>query len=203
MGDEIDPFLISDHLSVSTIDGIYTNDLLPLPYTEEALGIVCRHVDEIQDHLGRPILIENPSRYVAYRHSTIGEGAFIAAIAQNTGCGVLLDVNNVFVTARNMGEDPLTTLLSFPAAAVKELHLAGHETVVEGGETTRIDTHDRAVSDEVWDLYAIAVEYFGRRPTLIEWDDALPKLDVLLNEAAKAESVLSANSRELAHAAAR
>lgn len=203
LADEIDPFLVSDHLSVSTLGGVYINDLLPLPYTEESLGLVCRHVDEAQEALARPILIENPSRYIAYRHSTIGEGAFMAEVSRKTGCGVLLDVNNVFVTARNMSEDPLSLLLSFPTAAVKELHLAGHDTVVEDGQTLRVDTHDRTVSNEVWELYAAAVTHFGGRPTLIEWDDALPELDVLLNEAAKAARVLAAKSPVFVHAVAR
>ena len=196
--DQIDPFLVSDHLSVSTLDGVYTNDLLPLPYTEESLALVCRHVDEIQAVLGRQILIENPSRYIAYRHSSIGEGAFVSEVALRTGCGVLLDVNNVYVTALNMGEDSLSALRAFPASVVKEVHLAGHDTVVDAGETLRIDTHDRPVSDEVWALYQTAVAHLGARPTLIEWDDALPELEVLLKEAAKAARMLGARSLECA-----
>ena len=153
--------------------------------------------------LGCQILIENPSRYIAYDHSPIGEGAFITEVANKTGCGVLLDVNNVYVTARNMGEDPLRALRAFPLSAVKELHLAGHDTVIEAGETLRIDTPDRPVSDEVWDLYTAAVEHFGNRPTLIEWDDALPELEVLLNEAAKAARLLAVKLPERAHGLAR
>lgn len=200
--DEIDPFLVSDHLSVSMLGGVYTNDLLPLPYTEESLSLVCCHIETIQESLGRQILIENPSRYFAYRHSTISEGAFIAELVAKTGCGLLLDVNNVYVTACNMGEDPLSAMREFPAEAVKEMHLAGHDTIVEAGETLRIDTHDRIVCDDVWRLFGVATELVGRAPTLIEWDDDLPELDVLLGEATKAARFLR-NEKVLVDAVAR
>lgn len=186
--DEIEPFLVSDHLSVSTVGSVYTNDLLPVPYTEEALDRFCAHVDEAQELLGRQILIENPSRYLSYAHSTLSDEEFLGAVARRTGCGLLCDVNNIFVTARNGGRDPHSALAAFPMAHVREFHLAGHDTVVAASRTTRIDTHDRPVCDEVWEFFESAC-LSACAPTLIEWDNDLPELEVLLGEAGKARTV--------------
>lgn len=199
--DEIEPFLVSDHLSVSMLEGTYTNDLLPLPYTEEALDLVALHIDEVQTLLKRQILIENPSRYFGYRHSTFSEGAFLTELTRRTGCALLLDVNNVFVTASNTGEDPAAVLRQYPLDAVGEMHLAGHDTIRSAGKPLRIDTHDRPVCDGVWRLFADAAAQSGGAPALIEWDNDLPKLDVLLNEARKADGITT-QARSTQHALA-
>ncbi|MEQ1755904.1 MAG: DUF692 domain-containing protein [Micropepsaceae bacterium] len=201
--DEIDPFLVSDHLSISQLGAVYTNDLLPLPYTEESLRLVCSHVDEVQILLGREILIENPSRYISYAHSTISEGEFLDALARRTGCGLLCDVNNIFVTARNERRDPIEALMAFPHTHVRQFHLAGHDTVTLDGGRVCIDTHDRAVCQEVWDLFGAACERTRGVPTLIEWDNNLPELEVLLDEAAKASAHQRYAASRSLHAAAR
>lgn len=189
--DRFDPGFVSDHLSWGAVDGIHLNDLLPLPYTEEALDVVCRNVAATQDCLGRSILLENVSSYLTYRHSTIPEWQFIAEVSRRSGCGILLDINNIHVNAVNHGFDAGEYLESIPHAAVKELHLAGFEESV----TCLIDTHSRPVADEVWNLFAKVVRYFGPLPTLIEWDIDIPPLDVLLGEAAKADRVLRGERR--------
>ncbi|MBI1211325.1 MAG: DUF692 family protein [Alphaproteobacteria bacterium] len=198
--DEIDPMLVSDHLSMSTLDGTFTNDLLPLPYTEEALDHVAAQVDAVQTLLKRQILIENPSRYFSYRHSTLDEGSFMTELTRRTSCGLLLDVNNVFVTASNTGEDPVKLLRQYPLDAVGEMHLAGHDTVGSAGKALRIDTHDRPVCDDVWQLFAAAAAH-TRAPALIEWDNELPTLDVLLSEASKANRIAT-KPRSAHHAVA-
>jgi uncharacterized protein (UPF0276 family) len=198
--DEIEPFLVSDHLSVSTLETVYTNDLLPIPYTEEALDRFCAHVNQAQELLGRQILIENPSRYISYAHSTLSDEEFLDATAQRTGCGLLCDVNNIFVTARNEGRDPGRALAAFPMAHVREFHLAGHDTVGGATGTVRIDTHDRPVCDDVWRLFERACQG-AKAPTLIEWDNDLPTLEVLLGEAAKAWAVRDGIERERANVA--
>lgn len=190
--ERIDPGLVSDHLSFSSVDGRYVNDLLPLPYTEEALYHVSERVVRAQDVLGRRILVENVSSYLQYSASTIAEPEFLAELARRSGCGILLDVNNVYVSARNHGFDPLAFLRAIPRQAVAELHLAGHSiNRFDDGELL-IDTHSRPVSVEVWSLYCRALERFGRMPTLIEWDAELPPLDILVDEAAKAEHLMEA-----------
>jgi uncharacterized protein (UPF0276 family) len=186
--EHFDPALVSDHLSWSAFGGRHLNDLLPLPYTEESLRVFCDHVDEAQTFLGRQMLIENPSSYVAYRHSTIPEWEFLQTVVERTGCGILLDVNNVYVSATNHGFDPLTYLAEIPVPPVKEIHLAGFDR----GEHCLIDTHGTPVADPVWSLYAAALERFGPVPTLIEWDTDIPPLDVLLAEAAKADALRGA-----------
>ena len=187
----IRPRLISEHLSWSFADGAYLGDLLPLPLTEEALGVVCRNVTIAQERLGRVILIENPSSYIAFRHSTIPEWEFLAALAARTGCGILCDVNNIYVGVCNHGYDACRYLEALPGKAVGELHLAGHAVHELGdGRTIRIDDHGRAVQLEVWALYDLAITRFGPLPTLIEWDNDIPPLRVLLDEAAKAQRVL-------------
>jgi uncharacterized protein (UPF0276 family) len=202
LANEIQPALVSDHLSLSTLEGQYSNDLLPLPYTEEALAVACAHVRQAQDILGQQILIENPSRYLSWSHSTISEHDFLEALATRTGCALLCDVNNIYVTARNEGLDPLACLQAFPAKHIREVHLAGHDIVELEGHMMRIDTHDRPVCDDVWDLFTAAQNIFGAQPTLIEWDSELPSLDVLLAEAGRASSIMTNSKERLIHAAA-
>jgi len=188
----VEPDFVSEHLSWGAIPGRHLNDLLPLPYTEEALAVVAANVDAVQHTLGRAILVENISSYLRFRHSTIGEADFLAALAARTGCGILLDVNNIYVSATNHGFAPAAFLGSFldalPADAVREMHLAGFD---QAGELF-IDTHGTRVAPAVWELYRLALERYGRVPTLIEWDTDLPELAVLLAEAATAESLMEA-----------
>jgi hypothetical protein len=180
-----EPGLVSEHLCWSAVGGRHLNDLLPLPYTEEALNHVCERVDAVQVALGRQILVENISSYLRYRHSTIPECEFLAEVARRSGCGILLDVNNVFVSAINHGFDPRHYLSAIPGLCVGEIHLAGF-TAVEG---CLIDTHGSTVSPEVWNLYAELVRRIGPRPTLIEWDTDIPALEVLLGEARRAQQI--------------
>lgn len=181
--DRIDPGLVSEHLCWSSIDGRYLNDLLPLPYTEEALDYVAARIAAVQEFLGRHILIENLSSYLQYTHSTIPEWDFLAAVAERADCGVLFDVNNVYVSARNHGFDPLVYLRAMPAARVQEIHLAGHTVKRYDGGEILIDTHNARVCDDVWALYRATIGHLGARPTLIEWDSDLPALPVLVEEA--------------------
>jgi uncharacterized protein len=200
--ERFDPGLVSEHLSWSVVNGAYLADLLPLPMTEEALEVVCRHIDATQAILERRILIENPSSYLQYRHSTIPEWEFIAAIAARTGCGILCDVNNIYVSSFNHGWDPSTYLAALPVDAIDEIHLAGHTVrQLDNGYTLRIDDHSARVADEVWTLYEEALARFGPRPTLIEWDNNVPALEVLLGEATRAETLLE-HSQRVNHARA-
>jgi uncharacterized protein (UPF0276 family) len=199
--DVIEPALVSEHLSWSVVDGRYLADLLPLPMTEEALETVCRHVDQAQAYLGRRILVENPSTYLRYRHSTIPEWEFLAAVSRRTGCGILCDVNNIYVSAANHGWNPSAYLAALPAAAIGEIHLAGHSVRdLEGCGVLRIDDHGSRVIPEVWALYAEALARFGPTPTLIEWDTNVPALEVLLDEAGQAADLLDEARRKLADA---
>jgi uncharacterized protein (UPF0276 family) len=198
--DRVQPGLVSEHLSWSAVSGVHFADLLPLPLTDEALDVVCRQVEVAQDRLGRQILVENPSSYLRYRHSTIPEWEFIAAVARRTGCGILCDVNNIFVSACNHGFDARQYLAALPAQSIGEVHLAGHKLREFGdGRSIRIDDHGSRVCAEVWKLYTCSLALFGRVPTLIEWDTALPALEVLVDEAAKAESIMRQGA---AHASA-
>lgn len=201
--ERFDPGLVSEHLSWSAVGGIYLADLLPLPMTEEALNVVCRNVEQVQDFLKRAILIENPSSYLQYRHSTIPEWEFLALVAKRAGCGILCDVNNLYVSSRNHGWQVSTYLAALPPAAVGEIHLAGHAVrQLPGGRTLRIDDHGSRVAPEVWSVYAEALARFGPLPTLIEWDTRVPPMPVLLEEAARAaemmEEAKTGNSRALA-----
>jgi hypothetical protein len=182
-----DPLFVSEHLSWCSYGGRYANELLPLPYTEEALAHICSRIAEVQDRLGRRILVENVSAYVRFRHSTMPEWEFVREIWRRTGCGLLLDVNNAYVNAINQGFSAETYIDSIPVPAVAEIHLAGYE---DTGECL-VDTHGRAVHTAVWALYRRAVERLGPVPTLIEWDTDLPALPVLLAEARKAQAVMS------------
>jgi uncharacterized protein (UPF0276 family) len=184
----IEPVLVSEHLAWCGIDGIFLNDLLPLPLTEEALAVMAEHVAELQDRLRRPVLIENPSTYLEFAHTTMEEPSFLAELARRTGCGLLLDVNNCFVSAANHGGDAAAYLDAVPVAAVGEIHLAGHAVNRVDGRAIRIDDHGSAVCDEVWSLYRRALGRGIRAPTVVEWDSNIPPLDVLLAEADRART---------------
>lgn len=186
-----EPGLVSEHLSWSSVAGHYMNDLLPLPYTIEALSHVSQRIARAQDYLGRQILVENVSSYLQYEESSMPEWEFLAEVAESTGCGILLDVNNIFVSAVNHGFDARTYLRAMPADRIGEIHLAGFSTNrFEGGELL-IDTHSAPVAREVWTLYREAVDRYGPIPTLIEWDTEVPPLSVLLDEAWQADRVLN------------
>lgn len=198
-----EPALFSEHLAWSTHESAFFNDLLPVPYTKETLACVCRHIDEVQDTLGRQMLLENPSTYLAFEESSFSETDFIAEIAQRTGCGLLLDVNNVYVASINQGWDALGYVDAFPLDQVQEIHLAGHTRESdEDGQPLLIDTHDRHVDEIVWSLYAHAIERIGPIPTLIEWDADVPDWPALEAEAVRAASIMRALSREAGDAAA-
>jgi len=196
LADEIGAGLVSEHLAWSRVGGIYVNDLLPLPYTEETLDIVCRNVDQAQEALGRRLLVENPSSYLRFEHSCIAEPDFLAAIAARTGCGLLCDVNNIFVTAENFGLDPMAYIDALPAASIGEVHLSGHFRTAREGQTLLIDDHGDLVCPEVWTLFRHALRRFGPVPVMIEWDKALPPLAVLQDEAARAETIAGEIIRE-------
>jgi uncharacterized protein (UPF0276 family) len=172
------------------VGGAYLNHLLPLPYTEESLAAVCRNVDEVQTTLGRRVLIENPSGYLQFAASTIPEPEFLAAVAGRTGCGLLCDVNNIHVTAENLGLDAQAYLAALPLDAVGEIHVAGHSVNDAGGRSMLIDDHGSPVDAAVWALYEAALCRFGPRPTFVEWDTAIPPLEILLAEARRADARL-------------
>jgi len=183
----VQPALVSEHLSWSSVGGIYFNDLLPLPYTEEALGHFSDRVSATQEQLGRTILIENPSSYLRFEHSTIPEPEFLIEVARRSGCSLLLDVNNVYVSAVNHGFSATDYLEAIPVHLVAEMHLAGHSARQLDGRWILIDDHGSRVSEPVWDLYRRALQRFPGVPTLIEWDSEIPALSVLLQEAEQAE----------------
>ncbi|MGI3184353.1 MNIO family bufferin maturase [Nioella aestuarii] len=187
----LNPASFSEHLAWSTHGDHYLNDLLPLPYTEATLTRVCAHIDELQEVLGRPMLLENPSTYLAFAESTMDEVTFLSEIAKRTGCGLLLDVNNVFVSATNQNWDPVAYVDAFPLAQVGEIHLGGHdEDEDEHGAPLLIDSHGREVVDPVWTLYAHTIARGGAKPTLVEWDNNVPDFPVLEAEAARAAAIL-------------
>lgn len=190
----VEPGLVSDHLCWGSAGGRFLNDLVPLPYTEEALRVICRHVSETQDFLGRQILIENVSSYLQFTHSTLNEWEFLAEVALAAGCGILLDVNNIYVSAVNHGFDALRYLSAIPRRAVQEIHLAGFDRLGD----LLIDTHGKLVAEPVWALYREALARFGAVPTLIEWDTDIPELGVLLGEAEKADACILERSDALA-----
>jgi uncharacterized protein (UPF0276 family) len=198
----LEPILVSEHLSWSRAANAHFNDLLPLPYTEEAHVTMTHHIDQVQSFLGRRILIENPSSYVRYRHSTMEEAEFLAELVQRTGCGVLLDVNNLHVSAHNVGLDIASFFSLLPTNAVEEIHVAGHATNRVEAEVILIDDHGSRVSEDVWSLCAMALDHFGPTPTLVEWDNALPSLDMLLGEASRIVDLESRHVGAL-HASAR
>ena len=199
--ESIEPALVSEHLSWSVVGGQYLADLLPLPMTEEALDVVCRHVEQTQAALQRRILIENPSTYLQFRHSTIPEWEFMTAVAQRTGCGILCDVNNIYVSAHNQGWNASDYVAALPPDAIGEIHLAGHTVrpLADGG-TLRIDDHGSRVIEDVWALYEEALARFGPVPTLIEWDNNVPPLEILLDESGHAGRLLAGAERQAGHA---
>jgi len=189
--DRYEPGLVSEHLAWSTHDNSYYNDLLPVPYDRPTLNRVCAHIDTVQSTLNRKILLENPSTYLQFEQSTMSETDFVREIAQRTGCGLLLDINNVFISATNQNYKPLTYLSEFPLDRVEEIHLAGHATDTDDeGETLLIDAHDRPVDDAVWKLYDIVIGQIGPMPTLVEWDNDVPDWPVLRREAMLADEIL-------------
>ena len=200
--DRIQPVLVSDHLSWSTLGGVYVNHLLPLPYTAETLHLVCDHVAQAQDALGRRLLVENPSSYLSFRESPIPEPAFLAEVARRTGCGLLCDVNNIYVTSVNLGLDPIAYVDALPSGAIEEFHLAGHSVNDADGVTVLIDDHGARVAPEVWALYDYALSRSGPRPSLVEWDSEIPALSVLLEEARHAEALMDSSVAGERHAVA-
>lgn len=194
--DDVDPLLVSDHLCWTRVDGFNSHDLLPLPYTEEALDLVAANVSLAQDRIGRPMLVENPSSYMAFNGADMSEWEFLDALCKRTGCGLLLDINNVFVSAQNHGFDARCFLDGIPADRVRQIHLAGHCV----GETMLIDTHDAPVCATVWDLYAHVLPRLGPVLTMIERDDAIPRLEDLLDELDLARRLASDGDRVAAAA---
>lgn len=187
-----EPGLVSEHLCWGAIGGRHLNDLLPLPYTDEALQHMIRRVQSVQESLGRQILIENVSSYLEFEGSSIPEWEFLTAVAHGAGCGILLDVNNIYVSARNHGFDARRYVDAIPPALVGEIHLAGHSVNVYGGREILVDTHSAPVCADVWSLYSYSLERLGPVPTLIEWDTDLPELPALLAEARAAQGHLEA-----------
>lgn len=189
--DKYQPALISEHLSWSVLGDTYFNDLLPLPYTNETLEMVIDHINQTQDVLNRQILIENPSTYMQFVNSTIPEYEFLAEAAKRTGCGLLVDVNNLYVNLRNHGVDAQEWLSKIPSNFVQEIHLAGHHVNTIENKKILIDDHGTTVCNDVWQLYQFALEQFGPTPTLIEWDTRIPPFNVLLLEANRANKYLA------------
>lgn len=195
--DRYEPALVSEHLAWSTHGATYYNDLLPLPYTSETLARVADHIDQVQEMIGRPILLENPSTYVVFPQSDMGETEFIRRLIRRTGCGLLLDINNVFVSATNHGYSALAYLADFPLGDVGEIHLAGHARQTDDeGDLLLIDSHDGPVADAVWKLFEIVIGQCGPIPTLVEWDSAIPAWPVLKVEAIAAQAILDSHSQE-------
>jgi uncharacterized protein (UPF0276 family) len=184
--ERIDPCFVSDHLSWSMIEGVYMNDLLPLPYTKESLQQISDHISEAQDFLGRTLFIENPSSYMYFPKNEFTEPEFLADMVKRTGCKLLLDVNNIYVSAHNNNFDAASYIDSLPQGIIGEMHLAGHNRKGR----YYIDDHGCSVHDEVWELYKRAISRFGSVPTMIEWDSHIPPLSILLNEAQKAKGIM-------------
>lgn len=204
--DIFQPFNISDHASWSASGNAHLNDLLPLPYTHEVLDRLAKNIEQTQEYFGRSILVENPSSYAAFSENEMNEAQFMNALAEKTGCGILLDINNIYIQAFNHGYDAWEYIDTIDIPPVKEMHLAGHiEQGVkdQDGKTTTIlvDTHSRPVKKDVWDLYDYAVRKFGPLPTLIEWDGDIPDLQTLVNEAEKARDIIRCIEKEKSHAA--
>jgi uncharacterized protein len=197
--DRYEPQSFSEHLAWSSHDNVFLNDLLPLPYTQATLTRVVEHVDDVQSFLGRRMLLENPSTYLIFEDSTMAEVDFLREVARRAGCGLLLDVNNVFVSATNHRLEARDYLSSFPLSLVGEIHLSGHAaTTDETGATLLIDAHDSPVADPVWALYEEVIERIGRAASLVEWDNDVPDWPVLRREAEAAETVLDRASRKAA-----
>jgi uncharacterized protein (UPF0276 family) len=194
--DRYEPESFSEHLAWSSHDGVYFNDLLPLPYTPQTLARVAEHIDTVQTTLRRPMLLENPSTYVGIAESTIPEVEFLAEVSRRTGCGLLLDINNVFVSSTNLGTSPQDYLDEFPVERVKEIHLGGHHRDIDdAGAPLLIDAHAAPVAQPVWELYACVIARIGPIATVIEWDNDIPDWSMLRAEAAAAERILAEASR--------
>jgi hypothetical protein len=187
---QIDACLVSDHLSWSSYDGQYFHDLLPLPYTEESMPHIVSRIHQVQEFLGRQILIENISSYMKFAESTIPEWEFLKAVAELTGCGILLDVNNIYVTSTNLGFNPNIYIDAIPGKLVQEIHLAGFSSRTREGEEVLIDSHNGRIMPAVWDLFRLANQRYGLKPTIVEWDNDLPTLDKLCLEAYRAETII-------------
>ena len=197
LNDRYEPGLFSEHLAWSSHGEFFFNDLLPVPYTEDALQRCGEHIDQVQESLGRQMLLENPSTYVTFSESILSEIEFLSCLAEKTGCGLLLDVNNAFVSATNHGYSPEAYLDTFPLDRVGEIHLGGHARDEDDhGAPLLIDAHDRAVADQVWTLFSRVIRQAGNRPTLIEWDNDLPTWPELFHEAQTADRLLIAAETE-------
>ena len=197
--DWLQPAQFSEHLAWSTHDSHFLNDLLPLPYTDDTLTRVAHHVDQVQNHIGRTMLLENPSSYLAFAESTWEEFDFMSEISKRTGCGLLLDVNNVFVSATNLNYDPRAYIDAFPLDKVGEIHLGGHDEDEDSdGAPLLIDSHGREIVDPVWALYDYTIAKTGPRPTLIEWDTDVPEWPVLADEAKRAHAILNRTTQAAA-----
>ena len=188
--ERLEPGLVSEHLCWGAVGEYHLNDLLPVPYTEEALDHMAERITQAQDFLGRQILIENVSSYMEFKDSTIPEWEFLAAVSARSGCGILLDVNNIYVSANNHGFQATDYIDAIPADMVGEIHLAGHSTQVYDDRAVLVDTHDAPVCDDVWALFEATLRRIGPRPTLIEWDSELPPLATLVAEAQKAQDMM-------------
>ena len=188
--DRFEPAFVSEHCAFASAGGRFVNDLLPLPYTEEALAHMVRRVSQAQDYLGRQLLIENPSSYLEFNCSVMREWEFLTELTQATDCALLLDVNNIHVSSRNNGFDPVDYLRGIPGGRVAEIHLAGFSVNTRGEREILIDSHSAPVCPAVWDLFDLATRLYGRKPTLIEWDTDLPALDVLVAEATRADHMM-------------
>lgn len=201
--DRLDPIMVSGHLAWSTHEGDYLNDLLPLPYTAESVALLADHINQVQDAIGRPYHLENPSSYLGFADSTMTEVTFLAQLVERTGCRLLCDVSNVHVSAQNLGYDAYRYIDEFPGEAVGEMHLGGFVAEAEADAgTVLIDTHSRPIDENAWDLYAHAVRRFGPKPTLIEWDNELPAFATLAAEATRADQVAAAAIDDVRHAVA-
>ncbi len=190
---QIDAALVSDHVSWSSFNGQYFHDLLPLPFTEESLNHLVQRIRQVQDFLGRQILVENISSYVTFPESTIPEWEFMTALAEQSGCGLLLDLNNIYVSATNHDFNPNTYLEFIPAKYVQQLHLAGFAITMIDGEEVLIDSHSQNIVPAVWDLLRTATRQFGIKPAIVEWDNDLPVLEKLCLEAWRAENIIKEN----------
>jgi uncharacterized protein (UPF0276 family) len=196
--DWLNPSLFSEHLAWSTHEGCYLNDLLPVPYTQNVLDRVVTHIDQVQAALGRKMLLENPSIYCTYTDSDMSEIEFLSQISERTGCGLLLDINNVFVSATNQGYSPKAYIDAYPLHQVGEIHLGGHEEDGDDhGQLLLIDSHSRSIVDPVWELYEYTLKQSGPRPTLIEWDNDIPTWSILSSEMRKADIILT-NTQQIA-----
>lgn len=188
----LNPASFSEHLAWSTHDMGFMNDLLPLPYTEVTLARICDHIDQVQETVRRRMLLENPSNYLAFAESQIPEAEFLSEVAKRTGCGLLFDVNNVFISATNQQTDPYSYIDAFPLDLVGEIHLAGHEEDSDdSGAPLLIDSHGREVAEPVWEMYAYTLLKGGAKPSLIEWDNDVPDWSVLAQEAERASAILA------------